>query len=254
MMSPMLIVRWLPIAAIGILLFVFFWRRLWRELPFFFLYLSSVMIFGVGRYLSYRFQDQRHYFYVYWISDIAGSLVALFPMYEVFFRRAFARFYKTYFYRVVFPSAALLILILTVVTALAANDQNGAFQTASQAFDFVRTAVLLFFMSLMFFMGRDWTRYDLGVTLGFAIQAAIALANAAVKLKTHYQPSVLNTIEVVSYNISCVIWLIAFAMPEQVTAPLGQIDRDVLNRAQNWESMLKAWLSPGSARRNRPQQ
>jgi hypothetical protein len=241
-------------AAIGILLFVFIWRRLWRELPFFFLYLSSVMVFGVGRYLSYRFQDQHHYFYVYWISDIAGSLIALFPMYEVFFKRAFARFYRTYFYRVVFPSAALLVLILTVVSALAAKDQRSAFQTASQAFDFMRTAVLVFFMSLMVFMGRDWTRYDLGITLGFAIQAAISLADAAVKLKIHYQPSVLNTIEVVAYNISCVIWLIAFAMPERSTAPFEQIDRDVLNRAQSWESMLKAWLSPGSARRNRPQQ
>lgn len=243
----MLIVGWLPVAAIAILVLIFLWRARWRELPFFFLYLVAVLTVGITRYLSYRFQNPRQYFVVYWVSEMAASLVTFFPMYEVFFRRTFLKFYKTTFYRIFFPVVAFVILILTVVIALEAKDQRTAFHTAARAFDFSRTAALVFFIGLMLLMGRAWTRYDLGITLGFAIQAAVALANSAVKLRLHYQPTPLNTIELVAYNVSCLIWLFTFLKPEKRRQEVSRdhIDTDALRQARAWESMLKTWLTPG---------
>lgn len=243
-------VRWFPVAAVAVLVCVFLWRRLWRDLPFFFLYLASALLVAALRYVSFKIGG-RQFFYLYWISDLAASLLTFLPMYEVFFKRMFPRSHKTLFYRAIFPLVAVVILVLTVLTALQAQDRRAAFQIASRAFDFMRTSILVFFIALIVLMGRAWTRYDLGITLGFAIQASVALANAAVKARMHYLPSFLDTAELVAYNVSCVIWLVTFSRPEKAIhgAHPDQLTYATLDQARGWERMLKTWLTPGKGKR-----
>jgi hypothetical protein len=241
--------RWFPILAVSLLAAMFLWRRLWRELPFFFLYLTSALLVGVVRYgaslLSYRV-----YFYTYWITDLAVAVVAFLPMYEVLLRRLFAGFRKNRFYRNVFPLVALTILMLAILTASQSRDQGAAFQAASRALDFMRTSFLVFFISLILFMGRDWGRYDSGITLGFAIQAAVALAFAAIRARMHNEPAFMDIVERIAYDLSCLIWLITFRKPEKRTQflPPDQVDPEMLHQARAWESLLKKWLTPGKSK------
>jgi hypothetical protein len=246
----MVAVRWFPVTAVALLAVIFVWRRQWRELPFFFLYLASALLAVIAEYLSLRL-SKRAFFYTFWISDLVASVVVFLAMYEVFLRRLFTGFHRNRLYRKSFRLVAIAILVLAVLTALQAHDEGAAFRMASRAFDFMRTAVLIFFIGLMLFMGRVWTRYDLGITLGFAIQAAVALANAAVRARMHYRPTVLDTVEIFAYNISCIIWLITFWRPEsRVELPPGdQLDREMLHQARNWEAILKDWLTPGKGKR-----
>jgi hypothetical protein len=243
--------RWFPVLAVSLVAVIFLWRRLWRELPFFFLYLASAMLVGVVRYGGYLL-GRRANFYSYWISDLAMAVVAFLPMYEVFLRRLFAGFHKNRFYRNIFPLVAATVLLLAVLTAWQAQDKGAAFQMASRAFDFMRTAVLVFFIGLMLLMGRDWTRYDLGITLGFAIQAAVALASAAVRASVHYQPTLFDTVERIVYDLSCLIWLITFWKPEKRTqfVPAERLDPAMLHEARTWETQLKDWLIPGKSKRS----
>lgn len=233
-----------------LLLMLFVWRRLWQDLPLFFLYLASAEGIVLVRYLALR-SGQRAYFYTYWISDLVISVIALLPIYEVFLRRLFTGFHKTRFYRSIFPIVATTILVVAVLTAVQARDEGAAFHMASRGFDLMRSAVLIFFIGLMLFMGRTWTRYDLGITLGFGIQAAIALANSAVRARMHYQTTVLDTIEFIAYNISCLIWLITFWKPEKRTEFVSpeQLDPEMLHQARSWETQLKDWLTPGKSKR-----
>jgi hypothetical protein len=243
-------VFWAPILAVASMTGIFIWRRLWRELPLFFLYLAFALLAWVVRYAAFRL-GRATYFYTYWISDLVGAVVVFLPMYEVFLRRLFAGFYRNRFYRSIFPLVAVTILLLTVLTVLQAHDKGKAFLVASRAFDLVRTALLIFFIGLMTFMGRGWTRYNLGITLGFAIQAAVAFASAAVRIRAHYQPTVMDTIEVIAYNLSCLIWLITFWKPEKQTQFLSaeQLDPEMLHQARTWETQLKGWLTPGKNKR-----
>lgn len=243
-----LAIGWFPVFAVATLIGISLWRGLWRELPFFFLYLVSALLIGIVRYAALLI-GTRVYFYAYWISDLAISVIAFFPLYEIFLRRVFAKFHKTRFYRSVFPTVAIAVLVLTIVSALQAHDRNAAFQVASRTFDVMRTSVLIFFMGLMLFMGRRWTRYELGITLGFAVQAAVALANSAVRTVIHYRPSAFDSLEIAAYDVSCLIWLITFMRPEETqSTALRGVDHEVLDQARTWESMLKAWLVP---RRNK---
>lgn len=237
---------WFAVVVLTLLSAVFLWRQIWRELPLFFLYIISAPIIGILRFTVYPL-SRGAYFYVYWVSELAGAVFCSLALYEVFIRRVFPRFHKVRFYRGLFPSAAAAILLLTIVAVLFSPDRKSAFQVASSAFDFVRTAFLVFFMVVMLLMGRHWARYDLGITLGFGIQAAAALANAAVRTRLGHRSTIFDTAEIVTFEIACVIWLITFLKPERSDRlqPAGPLDASILPQARRWESVLKEWLTPG---------
>lgn len=237
---------WFPVLILAILSALFLRHRIHQQLPFFFFYILSAPVVGLFRYGTYAL-SQRVYFYVYWISELELALVFSLALYEVFLRRLFPRFHKIRAYRMLFPAVAGLILLLTVIAALQSSNTQAAFQLASRAFDFVRTAFLVFFMLLMMLMGRQWGRYDLGITLGFGIQAAAALANAAVRGKLGHRSQFLDTAETITFEIACVIWLITFLKPEHSDhlQPAETLDPLMLPQARKWESVLKDWLTPG---------
>jgi hypothetical protein len=237
---------WFPVVILTLLSGVFLLRRIWADLPFFFLYIISAPIIGILRSMVYPL-SRGAYFYVYWISELELAVVFSLALYEVFIRRLFPRFHKVRFYRGLFPAVAAAILLLTIVAVFQSSDRKAAFQVASRAFDFVRTAFLVFFMFLMLMMGRQWGRYDLGITLGFGIQAAAALANAAVRSRLGHRSSFFDSVEIVTFEIACVIWLLTFLKPERPDhlQPAGELDASVLPQARKWELVLKDWLTPG---------
>jgi hypothetical protein len=237
---------WFPVVILTLLSGVFLWRRIWLDLPFFFLYIISAPIIGLLRYCT-AVLSKPVYFYVYWISELELAVVFSLAVYEVFLRRLFPRFQKVRLYRMLFPATAGLILLLTIVVVLESSNRSKGFQVASSAFDFVRTAFLVFFMLLMLMMGRQWSRYDLGITLGFGIQAAAALANAAVRSRLGHRSIFFDDAETVTFEIACVIWLITFLKPEVSghLQPAGPLDPSVLPQVRKWESVLKDWLTPG---------
>ncbi|HEU4415285.1 MAG TPA: hypothetical protein VFT65_10930 [Candidatus Angelobacter sp.] len=226
----------------GILL----WRKTYRQLPFFFIYVLSAWLFGVVRYAAFLFGPQP-YFYVYWISELAGAVTVSLALYEVFLRRLFMRFYKIRFYRNLFPAIAVLIFLLTIVTVLEKSDRRAAFLVASRGFDFARTSVLVFFVALMALMGREWKRYDFGIAVGFGLQAAVALVNAAVRTQVHNKSTILDSIEAVALDLACIIWLITFSRPQESVAPTDsrEITAETLHEARKWEHTLKDFITPG---------
>jgi hypothetical protein len=240
---------WFPVLAL-LLVFAFLAiRHSYRELPYFFTYVLSALLIGAVRYVVF-YLSSGLYPYVYVVTELAAVVVVSLALYEVLLRRLFAEFHKVRFYRGLFATVAFVLVVLTIVTALQAPDKGKAFLMASRAYDFVRTAVLVFMVALMALMGRQWTRYDFGIALGFAIQAAVALLNAAVRTRLHYQPTLLDTVEAVSFSFSCLIWLITFWKPEAPRAALiaSQLDPEMLNQARSWEPILKTWLSPGKSK------
>jgi len=199
------------------------------------------------RYSAYKLTSHNAYFYTFWISDLVVSLAAILAIYEIFLNHLFAGFSKVRFYRNLFPMVLVSILLLTVLTVLQLPQRRAALLMVSRGFDFMRTAVLVFFIALMLFMGRTWARYDLGITLGFSLQASLALANAAFLAVLHYKLGIYGTLESVAYNLSCIIWIFTFSQPEQPVAVSAPIDAgpETLHEARKWESSLKDWLTPG---------
>jgi hypothetical protein len=237
---------WLQILVLMLVSAILFWRRAYRHLPLFFVYVLSAWLVGIVRYAAFKLGPQP-YFYVYWISELAGVVTVSLVFYEVFLRRLFPRFYKVRFYRNLFPAIAIAILFLTIITALQASDKRAAFSAASHAFDFVRTAVLFFFVILMTLMGREWPRYDFGIALGFGLHAAVALVHFAVRTQFHDKPAILDVMDMVAYDLACFIWLITFLKPEKSPPqlPPDRLSVETLDQARKWEDTVKDLLIPG---------
>jgi hypothetical protein len=237
---------WFPVLALVLVSGLMCWRRVYRDLPFFFVYTVSALCIGIARYVGFGF-GHNVYFYVYWVSELAGAVFVSLALYEVFLRRLFPAFQRVRFYRNLFPLAAAIVLLLTLVTASGASDKHAAFLTASRGADFIRTAILVFFVALMALMGREWPRYDFGIALGFGVQAATALADTAVRSRLHYRPPLLDTIEFIGYNLSCFIWLITFSKSQKLLSqtPTDKVDPETLRQAKKWEDSLKDFISPG---------
>lgn len=125
------------------------------------------------------------------------------------------------------------------------------FLITSRIFDFLRSAVIGFFVILVLMVGREFSGYEFGIACGFGLQAAVALANSAMKTLPNYKSTILDHLESAAYDAACLIWLISFLRRARPLAvlPIGQLDPEILHQARTWESLLKNWLTPGKSKR-----
>jgi hypothetical protein len=225
---------------------VMLWRRLAREFPFFFTYVTVTALIGVIRFVAYKGYSQKVYFYVYWSSDFVILLVTFLAIYETFLKRIFPGFARVRFYRYLFPSFAILISLIAFLMALNAPDQRAAFLTTSRIFDFLRSIVIGFFVLLILFMGRTFAGYEFSIASGFGIQAAIAFANAAVRLHKGARSFTMDRLELIAFDVACVIWLWSFSRGKKNTpSDDHDVDPKALEAAKKWEKSLKEFVSPG---------
>jgi hypothetical protein len=62
--------------------------------------------------------------------------------------------------------------------------------------------------------------------------------------------AIFDSIEIITYDLVCLVWLIVFLKPQQRTPlqPFEKLDPEMLHHARVWESLLKKWLTPGKSK------
>ena len=238
-----LVVDWVSLPMLLVLAGVLVPRKAFSDFPLF----SWYIVISCGVTLARLFAHSstiRTYFYTYWISEVALTVCALMASYELFGRRLFPNFHKVRLYRFLFLISAVVIITLTVLTAIASVRIDLVFIKITHAFDFLRAAILFFFGALMLAMGRRWTRYELGIASGFAIDTAVFLMTFAIwTYRGKTAPKVLNELPVIAFDIACIIWLITFLKPEKPElVPTAPVSPEVLIEAKKWEETLKGSL------------
>lgn len=238
---------WASLPLLAILAGVLIWRRLQREFPFFWSYVSVAFLVGVIRFVVYKTCSSTAYFYVFWCSDVVVVLAALLAIYETFLRRLFPNFAAVRFYRYLFPAGAIVIAFVGFLTALHSADTRAAFLITSRVLDFIRSAVIGFFVAVILFMGRQFSGYEFSIAAGFGIQAAVALANAALRTRMQHTATMLDRFEPLAFDISCLIWLWSFFKKGDPSLPkqTGELHMETLHQAKKWEEALKDFLTPG---------
>lgn len=237
-----LLVAWFSLPTLMILVALLIWRRAFREFPVFFSYAVVSFLVTLVRLLAYQ-GTKRTYFYSYWISEVVLVFFALLATYELFAKRLFPRFYAVRFYRRVFPAATIVIALLAVFTAFASTGVILVFIKAIHGVDFLRVTILFIFIVLMLLMGREWSRYEFGIALGFGVDAAAFLTSFAIWTKTPSVQQFLDQLPVIAYDIACIIWIVTFAKPEKDRAGGGSFGPELLDEARKWEETLKGSLT-----------
>jgi hypothetical protein len=239
------VVDWMALPLLALLAGVLLYRRYQREFPLFFVYVIATDVIGITRLLASR-GSMKLYHDVYWISDVVLAVFAFLVTYELFFRRLFPAFYKVRFFRYLFPCVALLITLSGALSALY-GGRLAVLLMIVRVYEFLRATVLLFFVSLMVFMGRRWSKQEFGIALGFGLDVSAAFALLAILSRYGNESQIVNRLPAFAYDLACLVWLYCFWSAPKTPAPvsLELIPREGLHEARKWEEILKDFLTPG---------
>ena len=252
--SVNVLIDWLALPSLVLLAGVLFYRKLHKEFPLFLSYVIATVLVGVTRLVASR-APAIVYSYVYWISDIVVVLFAFLATYELFIRRLFPNFYKVRFFRYLFPLAAILVNVVVVCAALYGNHKRILLLTARIG-EFLRAAILFFFVALMTLLGRRWEKKEFGIAFGFGLDVSLSLASIAIVSQSlgsvanwshaANRSEILNRLPVVAYDIACLVWLYCFwTAPQAQATPSPSASPEALHEAKKWEDSLKDFMSQG---------
>jgi hypothetical protein len=238
------LVGWAALLIVAALVVIFLYRRLAPEFPLFFLYLLATELVGIVRFAASG-ASPHVYHNVYWITDIGYTLFALTATYELFIKRLFPDFYKVTFYRYIFVAAVILITILAIVIGLIGGHARVLVLTV-YVYNFIRVAILFFFVALMLVMGRQWNKQEFGIAVGFGLDVSMSLAALGVWFHTPSMAVIINRTSGVVYDVVCLIWVYCFwsARRTTISAASTALSAETLGEAKKWESSLKDFISP----------
>jgi hypothetical protein len=247
------VIDWLALPSLVLLACILFYRKLHREFPLFLSYVIATVLVGVTR-LAASSAPTIVYSYVYWISDIVVVLFAFLATYELFIRRLFPSFYKVRFFRYLFPSAAILINLVVVCAAIYGNHSRILLLTARIG-EFLRAAILFFFVALMTVLGRRWEKKEFGIAFGFGLDVSLSLASIAIVSQTlgsvanwsHVQNAsqIVSRLAVIAYDIACIVWLYCFWTAKETPRTSTPVSLETLHEAKKWKESLKDFITPG---------
>lgn len=206
---------------------VMVYRRLYREFPFFFTYILTVVSADVIRFIVVRVSPALPYFYTYWIIEAVEVMLGFLVLYEVFLIRMFPGFRITAIYRWLFPLVGFAVAGMTAWMFLGAPSKGaqklvvlvGQF---TFALDFCQVAFLTFFAVLMLYMSREWRRHEMGIAAGFGIHGAVKLWVTSERAGNYYASTRIDQLPTVSYLIAIAIWLFYLSRndPEPEETPI----------------------------------
>ena len=240
-----ILIDWFALPSLALLACILLYRKFYREFPLFFCYVVVTEIVGLTRFAASK-GTPGFYSSVYWISNLVVVLFAFLASYELFVRRLFPRFYKVRFFRVLFTVVAILVNLLVVIAAFYANHKRLLLLSA-RIEEFLRAALIFFFVALMTFMGRKWEMKEFGIAFGFGLDVAISLASVAFWTQASKRSPLVSRIPVIAYDIACIIWIYCFlgaarTEPAVAAAPLPP---EAILEAKKWEESLKDFMSQG---------
>ena len=216
---------------------VMFSRKLHKEFRFFFLYLVVVVLADLLRFIVFQRGVPLQYFYVYWITEAIEVLLAFLVLYEVFLIRLFPGFNITPIYRYLFPTAGLIVVVLTVLLFVNAPSRGPSMLAVvvgefALALSFFQVAVLVFFCGLVLFMSREWPRHAFGIAAGFGIYASVKLIITVVRARHSYAPTAVDQLPTIAYAVAALIWLFYLSRsdpepPQEIITPqmVDEMDR-----------------------------
>lgn len=236
------IVYWLSTPTLVVIAIILFWRKLYKELPLFTIYILAAILADLARLIAQQW-NSREYANIFWTTQAVVTALALLAAYELCMKRLFAAFYKVRFYRALFPAVAAIVFAIGLMTALNTNRKVFIRVQVIQVFDVLQVAILAFLVALMIFMGRRWTRVEFGIALGLGLDAAAILITMANWTKHTFFSKVSGDLPVITTDIACLVWLIAFLKPERPSpVPAAPVSPEVLREARKWEETLKGSL------------
>lgn len=194
-------------------------RKLRREFPFFFSYAAFQVVSALPLFALYQRGVYADYFYAYWATTAVGIGLGLAVLYEVFLHafRPYAALRGLG--SMLFRWAALVLLLVGVITALSAPTDQSPLITAilslERSIRMMQCGLLLLLLLFSSQLGLSWRSHLFGITAGFGGYAAVSLT--LVTLRTHLNlpgDSTYSLINSSAYTFAALTWFAYLLAPE----------------------------------------
>ena len=224
-------------------------RKFHREFPFFFTYLIVSVLVPVLRLAVSG--DYPMFFTVFWATEALYAVLALLALYEVF-HEVFLPFYQLWWwFRLLFPGAALLIAFLSIRHALHPWSQRAQPMEIIVAFatsvNYLEALLFGLFFALVLLLGVRWRSYPFGIVEGFGLYALGGLI--AYRLRSEFGTKYNTIVKYalpVAYVVGVLVWLDTFLRqpdPELVHAWRDKITpQQLLAEARGYIKTLKRFF------------
>ena len=237
--------QWLAAILVqGILVGILCAKRMWRRFPLFFSYIVTGFLFSVALYIIYLLAFRLRFLRliypnVYWVNEGLAVLLGIAVVYEIF-KHLFSpypglRKLATQVFQV---SIALLVLLGCIVAyAQPLGERNhiqAALMLVEQASRILEIGLLLFLFLFASAFGLHWRQYAFGIALGLGIFVAVELVGITMRVQFGVTAnSIFNTVRMIAFNLSLVIWTTYLLAPELATSPAEMPKRAQLEQWNN---------------------
>ena len=222
-------------------------RKAYREFPFFFGFFVFSIATEVLRYVVQHHYSFKTYFAVFWTTAYLYDILNLLVLYEVF-RRAFREFYRHLsWFRLLFPSAVTIALILALLFHIAFRPAHEPSQLTLLFFleiavDLIELALFSVFFLLVKFFSLPWRSHAFGIVLGFAVLSIGSWGAFWLRLEPGAKYRLFfRYIPAIAYICALFVWLLLFSRPEpKQDWSLTIRPEELLQEVREYAKMLKA--------------
>jgi hypothetical protein len=208
------------VALQALLLVILLSKPIKRKFSWFLTYLATNFVFGAGLLLMVVVSgnETRAYSLTYWVGDAMVTALAVMASYEIF-REIFRNFVNLRGFRVLFPGALFLFILIGVIRIMKSSESAESrvislIFSSEIAAGILQVGIFFLFLLLVKFFRLPWKQYTFGIAMGFGVSAAGSLVAFVVRSEfgTKFDP-IFRFVVPLTYTIGVAIWLITFLWP-----------------------------------------
>ena len=223
-----------------------FWRRLYGQAKFFFIYIVWQTISVAVMYVFLQRHLEWHYFYGYWINNTITVALGMAIVLEIF-KRTFAPYEAIRrIARIVFVAAAGLLIIVSAIFLFYHNAEYSRpiltfFLVTERSVRIMQLGLILCLFGISRYLHLRWKNYLFGIALGFGFYALMDLVALVVRMTYGQAVAIqMNVLFGTAYCAAVVIWTVYVLQPEAAKIPIASLPSHEL---EQWDQTLRKMLS-----------
>ncbi len=256
-LSLMAIVLWAAGFVLNAaLLSVLLYRRRYKTVPWFTLWIASGCVYTIALFLGYRFSSHHVYAIIYWSSDFVDLLLQVAVVSEIarIVLRRSGRWVEGARARIAVVGAVAPLAAFGIAVAMKPAAETALDAWEARASIFSTILICLLFTGVMAAsqqLGLGWRSHIMREGYGLTVWALVAFATDTLHAywRTMGHFTALEHIRMVAYLGSLVYWAVVFWLPEK--EPTGApITGDEIKRLKALASRLEYPQSRGASSTN----
>ncbi len=220
------------------LLFVLLYKRRYRAVPWFTLFIAGGCVYTIALFLAYRFGSKHVYAVLYWSSDFVDLLLQIAVVLEIagtILRRS-GRWVEGARVRLALMGASAPLIAGAMASLMKPAAETRLDVSLARASLFTTILVFLLFVAVVAAshqLGLGWRTYVMWESYGLVIWVSVGFLTDTLHAywRTLGHFSLLENVHIVVYQLVSVYWIVAFWIPERATLPRALSESEVLRLA-----------------------